>query len=419
MKSLVEFLKQFLSNQGHLVFMSSIITKFSMLIVTIIASHLISPQNYGLIILILSVFSMFTPLVGLGFNQGLLRFGILENDEKIKQELSDYVFWKGFFHHIFITLIYLVVCLIYALKYDGVWAIIIFFGIRLLGYYFFNHTQSHYRMLNDNKTYSKMNITVDLSGIFLVAVLTYIFGMMGYLVAMAIIPWISIVYFKKMKSFFPTRPSINFKEFRRYSFHASMTYFFSDLLFSMDFILIGFLLDETSVAFYKNAVMLPMSISFLPLIFMQTDYPKLVKNFKDWNYLNFYLVNYYKIFIPLGIIILIVGYFVKDWIVPFVFGEYYAGGNGWVFFTILIALVGNMWMRNVYGNMTAAVGKAHWNTYISLGALFIILILGILLIPSYGIMGAAIGMAVAFLFTGFLGMLLFHNYLRNLKSEKN
>src|SRR5690606_19048257 len=152
-----------------------------------------------------------------------------------------------------------------------------------------------------------------------------------------------------------------------------------------------------------------------PLIFMQTDYPKIAQNFENSRYLKFYIFNYYKIFLPLGILVIIVGYFIKDWIVPFVFGKHYADGNGWVFFIILVALVGNIWMRNLYGNMISAIGKAHWNTYISAGALIIILILGVLLIPKYGITGAAIGMAAAFTFTGIAGMVLFYNYLGKLK----
>ncbi|SMC35283.1 lipopolysaccharide biosynthesis protein [Moheibacter sediminis] len=415
MKSLIEFIRQFLSNQGLLVFLSSIISKLSMLFAAVIASNLISPEEYGRIALILSVFTICFPLLGMGSSQGLLRFGVLEKNKISKQQLSDYVFWKGFVNNIFISLIYIIVCIFYAWKYDGILLISIFIGIRLTGYYFFNHIQAYYRMMDDNRTYSIMNIFTNLAGVALVAVLTYFFEMIGYLISMAVMPWFCLFYFKK-NPFPVSKPKIDFRKFWHYSIHASLTYFFSDLLFSMDYLLIGLMLNETSLALYKNAVMLPLSLSFLPLIFMQTDYPKIAKNYENKTYLKFYIINYYKIFIPIGILTLIVGFFIKDWIVPFIFGENYAG-NGWVFFTILAALVGNMWMRNLYGNMSSAIGKAHWNTYTSVGALIIILLLGVLLIPSYGIMGAVIGMGAAFTFTGIIGMILFHNYLRNLKHE--
>lgn len=416
MKSLLQFIKQFISNQGLFVFLSGVVTKLSMMFINIIGARLIPEADFGLIILVSSVFVVFTPLIGLGSNQGLLRFGILQKTDEAKAELNRYVFLKGLINHVFITLAFCVVSVVYALKYDGILWVIGFFAVRLLGYYFFNHIQSYYRMHGNNKIYSQVNMSVYLSGLALAGILTYFFGILGYLISMAVMPWVSLIYMKKRPRLSLAKPSIDLKQFWRYSIHASLTYFFSDMLFAMDFLLIGLFLDETSVAFYKVAVMLPMSLSFLPLIFMHTDYPKIVANSTNGSYLRFYVVNYYKLFIPIAILILIVGYLMKDSIIPLVFGENYRESDGRVFFVMLAALVGNMLMRNLYGNMISAIGKAHWNTVTSIGALVIILGLGIWWIPIYGIMGAAAGMAVAFTFTGVTGMLLFHNYLRNLKT---
>jgi O-antigen/teichoic acid export membrane protein len=96
---------------------------------------------------------------------------------------------------------------------------------------------------------------------------------------MAIMPWISLIFLKRnifVHNNFPI--NINKKEFWKYSLHGSMTYFLSDILFSMDFLLIGLLLSENDLAMYKTAIIIPMNLSILPLVFMQTDYPKLAKN---------------------------------------------------------------------------------------------------------------------------------------------
>src|SRR5690606_15668426 len=129
MKSFLQFIRQFISNQGLFVFLSGIITKLSMLFVNIIGARLISEENFGLIVLVASVFVVFAPLIGMGSNQGLLRFGVLQKDAVAKDELSRYVFWKGFVNHIFITITFLIVCIFYALKYDGILLIVLFFGI--------------------------------------------------------------------------------------------------------------------------------------------------------------------------------------------------------------------------------------------------------------------------------------------------
>lgn len=418
MKSLVEFIRQFIQNNGLLVFSSSIVTKLSMLLINILAARLISDNEYGLFILILSVFNIFAPLIGFGSNQGLLRYGAIETNKEARETLNQYIYIKGFFNHLWVSLTFLIVCFVYSLKYDGNGLVIACLGIRFIGFYFYNHAQAYFRINDNNRSFAILNMTVNLSGLAIVALLTFMAEFKGFLLGMAITPWISLFFYRNFQ-FSKLKPSIDLKGFWKYSMHASITYFFSDMLFAMDIMLIGLFLTESDLAFYKVSILLPMNISFIPLTFMQTDYPKIARNYLDKNYLKFYLLNYYKIFIPLGILILIVGFFIKDWIIPFIFGSNYENSDGWVFYIILIALVGNMWMRNLYGNMSAAIGKASWNTYVSIGALFIMLILGVLLIPKFGIIGAAIGMAVSFTFTGITLMILFHKYLNKLPDVKN
>ncbi len=419
MNELIRFIREFIQNKGLFVFSAIFVGKISVFLTHVIAGRLLSKDEYGLIVLVLSVFAVFSTLSGMGSNQGLLRFGVLQKNDEDKDKLSAFVLRQGFVNHIFVTICFLIVGYLYVIKYQGIGLVIAFFGIRMIGGYFENYIQSYYRIFKDNKTFSILNITVSVAGLLMVAVGTYFFGIIGYLAGIALMPWFSLLYFKKPKKTQNFKSmNLNLKEFWSYSIHASLTYFFSDLLFSMDFMLIGIMLDESSVAVYKAAVILPMNLAILPLIFMQTDYPKLAENYKNKNYLKFYIRNYYKIFIPLGILCLVVGYFIKNYIVQLIYGDQYAG-NGWVFFIILAAIVGNMCMRNLYGNLSAAIGKAHWNSYASLIAIGIVIGVSVWLIPIYGIMGAAIGMTAAFLFTGLFTMTLFNLYLKKLDDGKN
>lgn len=418
MKELIRFLKEFIQNKGLFVFTSILVSKFAMLLTNIIAARLITKEEFGLVALVFSVFAIFVPLSGMGSYQGMLRYGVLENNIKNKNKISSYAFKKGLANQFWVTVFYFVVCYFYTLKYGNLNLIILLFGIRLVGTYFLNHIQTYLRINNDNKQFSIVNMTVSIVGLALVWVGTSTFGLSGYLVAMAIMPWVSFFYFKKpMYANFIPKFSFNTKEFWSYSIHSSLNSFFSDILFAIDFMLIGLMLQESDIAFYKTAIILPMNLALLPQIFMQTDYPKLTLNHLDVSYLKFYIKNYYKIFIPLGSVIIIVGFLIKDIIVPLIFGDEY-NGYGWVFFITLIALVLNMWLRSLYGNLAAAIGKANWNTHATLGAIIIILAVGLWLIPIYGIIGAALGMAMALTFTGVYTMLLFYKYLRNLENEK-
>lgn len=414
MKELLKFFKEFIQNNGLFVFSAMLIAKLSMLIINIAAARLIPKEEFGLIALVFSVFAIFAPLTGLGSYQGLLRYGVLEKDQHSRDHLSQYVFHKGLFNHIAVFFMFLGISYIYTLKYGDLKIIILLFGIRILGYYFQNFIESYYRINHNNKTFAWVNISINLGGLVMAIIGMFLWGLIGYLIAMAIMPWISLIFLKRnifVHNNFAL--NINKKEFWKYSLHGSMTYFLSDILFSMDFLLIGLLLSENDLAMYKTAIIIPMNLSILPLVFMQTDYPKLAKNYQNKNYLNYYIKNYYKIFIPLGVVILFIGWMIQDDIVSWIFGEKYSG-NGSVFIIILFALVGNMWLRNLYGNLASAVGKANWNTYTSLIGLSVILMLGLWLIPLYGIVGAAFSMAGAFTCTGIVTAVLFKKYLKNL-----
>ncbi|MCO6461582.1 MAG: oligosaccharide flippase family protein [Saprospiraceae bacterium] len=414
MKELIRFIKEFVRNNGLFVFSAILISKVSLLAINIIAARWISIEDYGMVSLVFSTFAIFAPLTGWGSYQGLLRYGVLEQDQFSKDRLSRYVLKKGFFNHLSIVLLFVIASYLYTLKYGNIVLIIALFGVRLLGYYFQNFLESYYRICYDNRTFSWITILTGLGGLLLTIIGIHYWGLLGYLMAMALMPWLSMIFMKKhLIQAGSSTLSLNLNEFRSYSIHAGITYFISDILFSMDFLLIGFLLNEDSLAYYKTAIILPMNLAILPQIFVQTDYPKLAQNFKNKQYLSYYIKNYYKIFIPLGCLILLVGYLIKDDIIPLVFGRQYQG-EGAVFFIMLIFMVGNMWMRNLYGNLTSAIGKANWNTYVSVGAVLIILALGLWLIPLLGIKGAAIGMGVAFTFTGITTMILIHRYIRNL-----
>ncbi len=414
MKELAKFIREFIENKGFLVFLSTITGKICGFLSTLIAVRLISSGEYGQITLIASVFAFFAPLTGLGSYQGLLRYGSLEKDSSQKEVLSRYVFSKGFSNHFLIISLYLIVSFFYIIKYNQIIPVIIAFGIGFIGFYFFNYIQTYYRIKDDNSTFSLLNISVNLAGLLLTLLLTYFYQTAGYLFAIALTPWVSLLFFKRhhWKRKFKI-PPLNLKKFWKYSIHASVTYFLSDILFSLDFFFIGILLDDKSIAFYKVAAIIPMNLMFLPLTFMQTDFPKLTKNHKNKSYLIFYIKNYYKLFIPMGLGILLAGFFLKDILIPFIFGKEYSG-NGWIFFILLCGVVGNMWMRNLYGNLIAAIGKAEWNTYTAIGAIICMSLFSLLLIPKYGITGAAVGMTLAFTFTGITGLLLFNRYLKRI-----
>jgi len=415
MNELKVFIKQFFQNRGLLVFLSLIIEKGAGLINTIFVVRLISEGDYGLITLIAAAFSVAITLIGFGSNQGLLRFGTLEQDAVQRNKLLSYIFYEGLKRHLILIAFFCCATLFYELKFFSIWIIILAFAVRMLGYYFYLFVSSYYRIDNDNKKFAQISIFVNLVGLFFALIFTYFFGKFGYLAALAIGPWISLVFYKKemVKKIKTELTFLNKKEFWSYSIHSSITYFFSELLFMIDVLVIGLILNESAIANYKLAIILPMNLLFIPAVFMQTDYPKLVANSTNKMYLKFYISNYYKIFIPFCVLLVGLGFALKDWIVPFVFGNNYQN-NGWIFFVILLGTAFNMCFRNLYGNLLGAVGLANKNTRVAISAVILMIVLSSILVPIYGILGAALALTITFIALGIFSAYYFYQYLRAL-----
>jgi len=412
MKSLKDFIHAFLKNNGQYVFLSLLIAKVCAFLGSVLIIRILPENEFGVLSIVASVFAIFAPFSGFGSAQSLIRFGAACETVKEKKALSNYFFTKGFVNQLILSVVFFLFAFAYLHKYEDIFIIFLFFGIRLIGVYFLQHVQSERRIHFRNKDFAMINNVVNISAILMMVVFSYYWGLIGYLIANAAAPFLSLFWFKnyKTKSIF----NFNKKEIWSFALHASTTAFLSDAFFATDILLLGFLKNETMVANYKVAILLPSNITFLALAFMQSDYPVLAKNFKNKEFLRNYIINYYKIFIPICIFICGIGYFVGSWVLTLFFGKEYSE-NGSLFFIFLVAFCGSMLLRSLYGNLLAAVGMMKKNTLYSLVSLGILAGFTFWLVPDGGIKEMTIAMSAALSLGGFLFMFSFLNYLRKLK----
>lgn len=413
MKSLQEFLRNFFANKGQHVFLSLLIAKVSAFLGALFIIRLLPENEFGTLTIVASVFAIFAPFSGFGSQQSLLRFGSLSEGESEKKALAKYLFFKGFGYQILLSIIFLVVSFFYINRYEDIFYIFLFFTVRLIGSYFFNHIQSEFRIFGNNRQFARVNNVVNVSGLILLLTLTYFFGLKGYLFAIAATPFLALIWFKKEN--FQAVGDFKFtkKELWNYGLHASGTALLSDTLFSADVLLLSFLMNENAVANYKVAILIPANITFLALTFMQTDFPILAKNFDNKNFLRSYVENYYKIFIPVSVGIFFVGFLFKTEILHLFFSSKYAD-NSWVFVILLAGFCINMLLRNLYGNLLSAVGKMKINTVVSLLTLILLVLLSFLLVSKFEVLGMALSLSLSMLMNGLALMLSFHLYLKNL-----
>ena len=415
MKDFYKFIKQFLQNHGLFVFLSFMIEKFVMLINIIFIVKMISQDEFGQITLIASVLTFIVPWSGFGSLQLLMKYGAGEKNEENRKNLSRKLLRKGIVYQIFLAVIFVLVANLYTIKFDHLEWIILLFAVRLFGLYFQSHLIIDYRINGHNKKFALLNIILNSIGLLFTFGLTYYFGAIGYMISLAIIPFLSLFFYNKtlFQKSIDTLAHLNRKAMWKYGRMESLAYFASEILFSIDIAMIAYFMSDNDIALYKVAIILPLNLLFIPTILFQTDFPRIIKNCQDKTFLQFYIKNYYKMFVPIGIIILIGSFFLKDWLIKIFFNSSYLKGDT-VFFIATIAVVIAMLFRVLYINLNSAIGRSDWNVRVSIVSILSLIIFDAILIPLYKIEGAALGMLLTFTVSGLYAYYLFRSYLKNI-----
>jgi O-antigen/teichoic acid export membrane protein len=413
MKSLKDFLRSFFNNQGHYVFLSFLIAKICGFAGNLLVIRLLSENEFGVLSIALSVLTIFMPFTGFGSGQSLMRFGSISTDETEKRKISSYFFFKGLFFEILLIILFLCVSLFYYKKYENIFIIFCFGVVRLAGYYFVSHIQVFYRITGKNRIFAKVNNVVNIGGLVLILILTYFFKFYGYLIAIAITPYLSLFWLnKEIYSFHQFIPK-NYREMWRYGAFTAATSLISDTMFSLDILLLGFLMNETAVANYRVAILIPSNITFLAISFLQSDLPLLSKNYQNKTFLKSYVINFHKVFIPVCIGIFIFFMFFDRYILKYFFGTAYID-NSELLMVLLIGFNIGMLTRNLYGNLLPAVGKVEINTWVGIASLIFLAVAAYLLIPVYGTLGMGIAMTSTILISGLSYLIFFFLYLKKL-----
>ena len=415
MKSLTQFLKQFFSNKGHHVFASLLISKICAFLASLLIIRILPSSEFGLLSIVLSVFALFTPFNGLGSTQSLLRFGALENDDHQRNKLSDYLFTQGFLYQLLISILFLAVGVFYSTQYASVFWMFVCFAIRLIGIYLLAHVQSNLRIKGNNKEFAKVGNWVNICTLLFTIGGAYFFGLKGYVLAMTLSPFLVLLWKSSYRFSIENQFKASFKKsVWSYALHSSGTAFLSDALFSLDILFLGYVSTTTEVANYKVALLLPANSTFLALSFMQSDFPLLAKNFQNKRFLQNYIFNYLRLFIPICVGIFGIGYFFREEIIQLFFGMKYHGVE--IVFSVLLAtFCGNMLMRNLFGNLLSAVGLMKANTYVSLISVALFLILAFCFQNGMSAFKMSVVTAITLTSSGVLLFFFFFLYFKKLK----
>ena len=415
MNQIIFFIKGFIQRSGSYIFIATIISRLFSFIGAWMALMLLPEKELGLAIFAFNIITFLIPLGGLGVQQSLLRYGsfLLTKNEKLN--LYNITLKKGVKWSIYLIILAIIMSPIFTYNLKGSFLYLIFLSLSILSYFLFEILKIKFRITNNNKMFALMDIALSSIQILSIVILSFYFGVYGYVFAIVLSPLVTFLIFNsKEMNYNKTKIfSTDFvdKDFWKYGFFAGLTNVATQLLFSIDIILIGYLLANPQlVTYYKYVSIIPFSLLILPNIFITTDFVVITKNVDNRLFINNYIKSFMLLFSIISAFIFGIIYFFGKYILR-IFGESYTNYFN-LFIILTLGVFGIFMLRSLFGNLLSSIGKAHINYWIAISSLILNVVLNNHFIPKYGILGAGMTSAIIMWFSGILSLILFFFYYK-------
>ncbi len=382
---------------------------------------MIPNKELGIVIYAFQIILFIIPIGSLGLNQGLLRYGSLLESIDDKNNLFSYVLKNGILVSLLLIILITLSSFLFNFQHKNTRFYLILLSLAITSNFIFELINIQLRLHMNNKLYSIAEFTYNLLLVFFVFTLSYSLQELGYAISLIITPLItSLLFIRKLNIKLKgiITPNIVDFTFWRYGFFASLSNVTTQLLFSIDIILIGSLLKNMeAVTAFKYISLIPFSLLFLSKVVITTDFVNFTEQINHRTYIKAYIRSYVKIFTVISLVCISVISLFGTYILSF-FEEGYANYQS-TLIILTIGISGILILRGLFGNLLSSIGKAHVNFIITSIALILNLGLNYYLIPKFGLLGAAITSSFLMWFSGILSLLLFYYFFNKMNSSKN
>ncbi len=409
MKLLKHYIQGFLSRAGSQILSASVIARILSFIASWIALQLIPNKELGIVLFAYNCIVFILPISGFGLHQSLLRYGSLLKSKQEKNSLFRYTFFKGIKVTFLLILAISIVSFFIDFQFKNTQYYLIFLSLSLISMYIFELIKIHFRLHHKNKSFATTDLVFTILLTLNILILSYFFKENGYAIALVLTPSLSVLfYYKPLKLAFKdyTKPTIINRSFWEYGIFASLSNVVTQLLFVIDILLIGYLLNDAEmVTNYKYISLIPLSLLFLPRAFINTDFVSFTENIYNKTYIIKYIKSYLLLFTLISLILcgLLISF--ASHILHLFDASFIAYKNA--FIILIIGICGILIFRGLFGNLLSSIGKAQVNFYITSVALLINILSNYYLIPTYGLTGAAITSASLMWITGIATTIIF------------
>jgi O-antigen/teichoic acid export membrane protein len=419
-EKLINYFNSFKKRGGVHVFFAMIIGKIAAFLLSLLVIRILAKDIYGDISYAKSIIASILPFVGLGSAHSILRYCSIEDKPQRKASIFLYGFKNGLIITVVFLILFIILFSFIDIKIETARIYLIIMSFQFITSYILLSFQNYTRTLNKNIIFSYSQIIQSLGILVLGLSLTFFFKGIGLTVSYVLSPLLAGFYLvlkigicREKRDNRENRIKIQ-KGFWKYGINVGIGSVASQLLYSLDIILIGILIASNEfIADYRVATILPLNLLFIPASMLMTDFVRIAKSYKNKSFLVKYATGMSSILFIIGGIILIVVFFFSKEIIGLLFGTKYLVAHE-ILRVLTVGMCFSFFLRIPFGNILAAVGRASWNVYIAYIMLIVNLILNYILIRRYGIIGAAYATSFTMLLSGLLSIGAFFLYINRI-----
>ena len=407
------------------IFSTSVINKVVQFCIFVVFVRLLTKEAYGSLTYALNILDIFLLFKGIGSVMGILQYCSAEPTEEGKLSFFKYGLKVGFMFNLILALLIFVFTYLFELPVKGSSQILRWLAFTPLLIIFFEGIQFYLRAVLKNKEFSWLSVINTILFFGFSYILGKFYGIegivwaryLGFIISLAVAIYMIKDYLEPLKKVaYPTLKAG--REFVSYSLLSVITTSISQIMFLIDVFLIGMIIqDQSIVASYKNATLIPFALNFIPTSVVTYVYPYFAQNAANKEWIKKKYLSTQNILMILNGVISVGLIVFAPLIIRVFFGSEYM--DALVPFRILSVsyfVVGTF--RILTGNILASIRKVKVNLVNAIVTSGFNVILSIFLITRFGTVGAALSTLTVGIISSLISNLYLLNYLKIKKAPE-
>ena len=400
---------------------ANVINKAVGMLSSMVITRLLTTSDYGVWSYSLNVFSYLSLITGLGLVAGALQFGTENNGNKKAYSYFKYCTVIGLFIDFIIVILTAVLFINIALPIPSAKPYVIAILPSLLIEYVLQIAQSILRSQNRIKEYARFlnfNSILMMIGVCVGAIFSINGVVVGRYIAEIVSLIVVLIYIKKDISETSKAKSLAKNEKKKlweYSLFTGASSAMNCIVYYIDVTLIALLIkNETDIAFYKVATLIPNALQFIPVSVIVATLPSLIYHKDDLNWIKKTVRKMYIYLSICNVAICGVLMVFASFVITIVSGEKYLQSVPY-FRVLLLGYFFSGTLRNLSVNILAAFRRVKFGLLLSVISCLLDIGLNYFLISICGSIGAAYATLGVDFVTGLMGAIYLFVLIRNNK----